>query len=402
MTYSGRARAHPSSLGRLARPGALFAVLAVAAALCAAGATAARAQSPTATVTPEPASTAPAAAPTPKAAGGTPSPAATGRISGTITDGTAGASLSGDLPILLIELNGNNVVDSQQTTVSGGAYSFAVVPDASASFVLRLEYQGVPYFGDPAQITPDQPTAQRDITVYETTSEAPALTIQSTTATLLAIDRAAGQLTLLREDLVQNPSDRVYVGAKGAPTLRLPAPDGTTDAGGLTADDPVQLQGGVVTVGTPLLPGVTSVVTRYTIGYDRQADRYQLRVTTPVQADRIEARAPSRFLRSLDPVGDAQRAPDAQVQGEQLLVVTRQNVPPGQGLQVDMIGLSGAQPAGNPLTDRPTVVLGAAIALVVIAGGAVGAGWWGAARRHRRAGAGGDGAGGDGSPGASS
>ena len=39
-------------------------------------------------------------------------------------------------------------------------------------------------------------------------------------------------LGLLREDLVANPSDRVFVGDANRVTLRIPAPTGTTEATG--------------------------------------------------------------------------------------------------------------------------------------------------------------------------
>jgi hypothetical protein len=340
--------------------GLLAAAAVLAVALTATGATAARAQTPSPTATMAP----------------------TGRISGTVTNGTAGGSVPSGLSVLVITLTGSSVSGSQEVPVVDGAYAVAVAPDPAVSYVLRLTYQDVPYFADAVQLSAAQPTADRDITIYEPTTTVPALTIQTTTVTLVAIDRAQGTLSLLREDLVRNPTDRVYVGADGGPTLRLPAPDGTSDATGFVAGDGTQLQGGVVTVTTPLLPGITSVVTRYTVDYDRATDRYRLRVTAPVQADRVEARAPARFIVSMDPVGDARRAPDAQVQGEQLLVVGRDGTAPGQGLLVDLVGRSGIRPASNPLTDRPGAAFAALLAIVVMAGGAVGSGAW----RGRRAG----------------
>lgn len=297
---------------------------------------------------------------------------AAGRISGEVRSGTAGATLDGSLRLLLITLEEAKVVGSQEATPRDGRFAFDVDPRRGLSHVLRATYQGVPYFAEVVRLTPEQPRAERALTVYETTRERPALRIESTAVTVIAIDRGAGELTLLREDLVQNPGDRVYLGDDRGATIRVPAPDATREAGGLEgSEDELRHEGGVVVASTPLRPGLTSVVTRYLVGYDLARDRYRLRVTAPWPTDRIEARVPARFVLSLSPVQPTRRDRETDLQGERLLVVSREPAAEGQGLLVDLDGLSGVLRARQPLTERPASAVAAAVALAAVAGGAI-------------------------------
>lgn len=293
-----------------------------------------------------------------------------GRISGTVVNGTAGASAPDGADVQLITLDGSDVVDSQTANVADGRFAFAVDPSASYTHVLRIAYEDVAYFADAVLLTPDAPTAERELTVYETTTEPPDLSITVTTVTIVALDRATGELTLLREDVVHNPRDRVYVGDDDGITFRVPAFDGVSDAGGLVDDGSVRYEAGLVTVALALLPGDTSVVTRYLVRYDRAADRYRLRATAPLPADRIEARVPARFVLSVEPVGDTRRDGEDTLQGERVLVLARDGVGSGDGLLGDLVGLSGVARARNPLTDQPGAAIAVAIAVVTLFGAA--------------------------------
>ena len=104
--------------------------------------------------------------------------------------------------------------------------------DVSLTHVLRAVYRGVHYFAAQAvTLSAELLSAEREITVYETTSDPPPLRIDSTVLTVVALDRANAQLTLVREDMVVNPGDRTYAGDDRGITLRLPAPE-AVDRGG--------------------------------------------------------------------------------------------------------------------------------------------------------------------------
>jgi hypothetical protein len=302
------------------------------------------------------------------------SESSTGRIEGTVRNGTAGATLGDGLRMTLIELRGGEVTGSEQAAVEGGRFAFEVEPTPETTYVPLATYGGVQYLGDVVRLSAEQPTAVRDFTVYETTSETPPLRIEETVVTVIALDRANGELTLVREDLVANPSDRVYVGGEGGATLRLPVPEGTLEASGLNAEAEFGFEDGVLATTLPLRPGVTSIVTRYQVSFERAADRYRMRITAPVDAGRVTLRVPERFVRSLRPALPARVAAEQEIEGERLLVLERTAALPGHGLVADLVGLSGIRPATNPLTEPRGAVAGAGIALAVLAAAALAAG----------------------------
>ncbi len=334
----------------------------------------------------------PTATPTPTASpSATPAIIGTARISGTITSGTLGMAVPEGLTVQLIVLDGSALGAPIAAPVSGGTYAVEVPLAAGRVFIPRLVSEGVEYLGDPVTFAESAPLprmATRDFRVYGVTREAPDLAIASSTMTVIGIDRERGQLGLLREDLVANPGDRVFIGDAQGVTLRLPAPTGTIEATGDNVDGKFALERGVVTTTVPIRPGkLTSIVTRYVVGYDTQADQYALRVTSPVPAEAVLVRVPTGFVGALKPQAGARRgtnvpaptqgaptgrpATDAQV----LQVVESEGtVKPGGGIVVELIGLSKAVIQRNPLTERTGALAAAAIAIAIV-GGATAVRW---------------------------
>ena len=294
-----------------------------------------------------------------------------GTISGTITLETPGDTLPAGIELQLIILEESQAPTSaQQQADPSGAFTFQVDPDPRLNYVPFLIYEGVRYFSTPSSIRFDDTTSSASIAfeVYSTTTEAPNLSIEATTVIAVALERSTSTLTLIREDLIVRDELTVYVGGDDAVTLRIPVPDGTIDAGGLEVDDPdFSFEGGTVNVSLPLRPGPNSIVTRYTVGYDAAEDMYRLRITSPLTASHIEARAPENFVSKLEPRGDdARRAADADFEGDTILVVERIGpATPGQGLVVDFVGLSGARSA-HILTTTTGAVVGSILALAII------------------------------------
>ncbi len=162
----------------------------------------------------------------------------------------------------------------------------------------------------------------------------------------------------------------MYVGGEDEVTLRIPVPDGTISAGGVDEDDPnFSFGGGTLNVSTPLRPGVNSIVTSYTVGYDAIEDMYRLRVTSPLPTDQLEVRVPETFVDKFEPQDDqSERASDSQFEGETILAIERIGpATPGQGLIVNLIGLSGAAPA-HVLTTTTGAIVGSLLALAIIVG----------------------------------
>ena len=308
-----------------------------------------------------------------------------GEIRGRIVQGTAGAPTPEGIPVELIILGGASGLETAQTVSGeGGAFLFEVLADPQRTYVVRIERQGVQYLSPPLLLSRELPTTDIEITIYEATRERPDLRIESTLVTLLALDRAAAQLTIERTDEVTNPGDRIYVGDEEGVTLRLPLPDGVAAAYGAGADSGFVLEGGVLAATTALRPGATSVVTRYVVGYDRAEDAYTLRITAPFPTGRMEIEVPGRFVQDLEPLGESDRAAARAVAGERVEVIARAAARPGESVSVRLEGLAGRN-AANPLTGRGGALIGMLLALAVTGGGALllRAGL-------RRAGAGGD------------
>ena len=223
-----------------------------------------------------------------------------GRITGVVLLGGSGP-LAEPLTVQLIVLGEGGVQSAQEATTEGGRFAFDVEADADLSYVVRGLYDGVQYLTPPVLLSPELPTAEVELVVYATTTEPPALSVDRTTVTVLRLDRANAQIVFLREDEVRNPGDRVFVGDEDGVTLRIPLPDGTlvAEAGG---EGDSRVEGGTLAVGTVLRPGVTTVVSRYVVGYDRARDAYALRVTAPLPTDQMEVSVPTRFADEIRPL----------------------------------------------------------------------------------------------------
>ncbi len=297
-----------------------------------------------------------------------------GVIDGVVRLVTPGEELQPTTVELVIDREDSDEFESlEQPVAADGSFAFEVEADPSINYFAVVRYAGVPYLSNPLLISPDFPSASVEFEVYATSTVAPALTIEATTVTLLAIDRQNTALTLIREDLVRHDEPVIYVGDEGGTTLRIPVPDQTFEAGGFDDTKEYVFDGGIVSVSTALRPGVTSIVTRYTVRYEADEDEYRLRITSPLTADHMEIRVPERFLREVEPQGDTvTRGEDDEFEGESLIVVERtEPAAPGQGVVANLIGLSGAERASHPLTSGVGAAIGVLLALIIVGGAAI-------------------------------
>jgi hypothetical protein len=296
---------------------------------------------------------------------------ATGTIGGSVLQGTEGAPL-GEATVELIMLAGSDVGVAGRTTLVDGAYEFRVPLDPEVRFIPRVVYGGVQYLGEPASLSSETPAVEVDpITVYETTDHIAELSIRETVVTVIAIDRGTGQLGMVREDFVVNPTDRVLAAPTEGATLRIPAPERTVDAAGENADGRFALVDGVLTTTTPMRAlNETLLITRWLVEYDIQSDRYVLRITVPVTADRVVVRVPHEYVRRLMPEGDATRAPDEFIEtatgDAPLYTAVLEGAGPGDSLVVVLDGLA-ISVNRNPIAEPPGNVIAATAALLLLA-----------------------------------
>ena len=295
-----------------------------------------------------------------------------GVVRGKVTMLSAGAALEGTLEVELIVLEGSKVTSAVKAPVSDGAYEARVPTTAGRTYIPRINYQRVDYFGDPVRLSPTEKAATRDFAVYATTDRADTLSLIQTIVTVVGLDRTKGEMGLLREDVVSVSGDRVYTGGASGVTLRLPAPEGTTEAS--DEDSGGTFANGVMAVTTPIRPGeASSIITSYLVKYDPAQDRYRLRVTVPIPAQSVVARVPREFARKVRPVAPAEQVDDQVLKDEARTVLyivrTPDRIEAGQSLLVDIDGVAGTL-QHHPLTEQP----GASIAVGAVLAGAAAAG----------------------------
>jgi hypothetical protein len=292
---------------------------------------------------------------------------ATGTISGEIVMGTAGVAVPEGLVVELIAVDVDGALSTVEVASEGGRFAVDVVADPDFAYLVNVIYEGVRYFSQqPLLLSNELPTAETTVTVYAATADPPQLRIAATTMTVVALDGVVGQILLLREDRVLNPSDRTYAGDERGVSLRLPVPDRTLDAGGVSEEGSFSLEGGQLAVYVPLRPGGTTVVTRYLVGYDSGEDSYRMRATTSLPADRIELHVPESFVGSVRALDESSRGDAIAIEDDRLIVIERAGgLVPGASAVAELRGLSGRS-APNPLTERTGAIAGAALALVAL------------------------------------
>ena len=296
-----------------------------------------------------------------------------GRIEGRLVSGTEGFEAPEGTRVQLIALAEDGAITTfEADTAADGSFAFEPPADPSVTYIVRAIVDGVQYLsGAPVLLSPDLTTAEVELPVHGATTEAPDLTITETTVTVLDMDPVLRQISLVRQDLVLNPTDRTYIGGDGGVTLRLPVPDRLLDADGVSEEGTFALEGGTLNASVPLRPGLSQVLTRYVVDYEATENAYQLRVTSPLPTDRIAIRVPESFVSALAPLGETVRGERGELQGEALLVAEVVNDAPraGQSAVAELRGLAGRN-APNVLTAPPGAAIGLALVVGVIAVGA--------------------------------
>ncbi len=156
---------------------------------------------------------------------------AVGTIRGTVTNGSPGGDLPGELEITLSGFDGEQEAYTQSSSVAAdGSYAFSDVPVvAGRIYGVTVGYQDVLYFSDGAHLTGDLAPLDMPVTVFETTTDPAALTIER--LHVLFDFSAADQVQVIELWVVSNAGDRTVVAAPSRGTLEVSLPEGATDLG---------------------------------------------------------------------------------------------------------------------------------------------------------------------------
>jgi cytochrome c553 len=135
-----------------------------------------------------------------------------GVVHGTITNGTAGAVVSGEMTVRLYVLDSSfNQVDLLTQTVSGADVTFNDVPmRPEQNCAMTVLYQDTWFSSDPLPCTPDNPNLELSVTIYDKTSDPSAVEI---TLLLTQVQRQGSQLFVLQIVSFDNVTDKAYSSA---------------------------------------------------------------------------------------------------------------------------------------------------------------------------------------------
>ncbi len=196
---------------------------------------------------------------------------AQGRIQGQVANGTTGNPAANQAVQLLLPRGGMQQVATTTTDASGRFVFPSANIDPSSFYLVQAAYQGVDY-NAPAQFDPGG-TATISITVYNATSSAPLLRIQSARVVI----QAQGDKAHVQEMFaVRNPSDppRSYANSEGTFHFRLSPGRGEPNAAvaglmNMPLPQPVNpgKGPGEYFLRCPLKPGLTIVMIAYDVDY---------------------------------------------------------------------------------------------------------------------------------------
>jgi len=158
-------------------------------------------------------------------------PAAVGTIQGVVTNGTPGGDLPEGLEVRLSGFDGEQETYQQSARVAAdGRYTFSDVPAvAGRIYGVTAAFGDVLYFSEGAHLSGDPAPLDLPITVYDTTTDTAALSIQR--LHVLFDFSAADQVQVIELWVISNQGDRTVVSAPARSILEVPLPEGAADLG---------------------------------------------------------------------------------------------------------------------------------------------------------------------------
>ncbi len=156
---------------------------------------------------------------------------AKGTVAGALSNGTAGGSIPAGQPVVLHVFDNFNETDTITSTVkSDGTFEFAgidLTPDRA--LIVSARYNEVLYTSDVGAVTPDQPDYQLPITIFESTTDSSALSVERMH---IVFEFSAGFVQVGELFVISNNSDQTFASeTAGGLTTAFPLPQGYTDLG---------------------------------------------------------------------------------------------------------------------------------------------------------------------------
>jgi hypothetical protein len=293
-----------------------------------------------------------------------------GVVEGKLINATADAGVPAGATAVLYRVRERQVLgeDSQAVDTEGRFRFQGLDVDPSLVYLLVAEYHGVLY-PHPQLLRPtEQSPVTLEATVYETTSDPSAVTLER--ASMLAVEVDSNHLVVMEMGTVLNDGDRTYVGdERGA--LRLSLPAGATDVqaeAGLSDQDLEVTPDGVVSR-RPVSPGRLQFAVRYSLPVEGSVLDLSKRLGHPVSSFNLYV--PQGVLQASSPQLIQQGGAATELGGVKYQVYNGNQLPADSTLTIRISGLParGWQLGPEQLTAATlagTLALGAAAWLLVL------------------------------------
>lgn len=166
----------------------------------------------------------------------------TGKITGFVYNGSADSTIVVGAEVNLLVNRGHTIIDDSsyvQKTDAKGRFEFANLKiDTTLLYYPRSTSNDIVYYGRAVRLTSDQPMAQSDVIVYDTTSSPAKIVMQ---LEHLFIDAEPGKLSFREIFVMNNVGDKTFIGEHfDEPNqhfvLRFPLPPGFEDVEILTPE----------------------------------------------------------------------------------------------------------------------------------------------------------------------
>ena len=260
-------------------------------------------------------------------------------IRGSVVNGTAGAGLPPEIPVLLLISDGadNLLFTGQASTEQDGGFQFDDVPRTSQGiYALSLDYEGV-FYGNSLNFQDVLDEVQ--LTVYETTQDASVVRVTRQLLVIAGVDKKDREISAIEFVWLNNSSDRTLLPDLTSPGqisfLRFALP---LQANELSVRS--NLPGGdIVSIGTgfaltsPVLPGDHNL--EFSFRFPYTGDSVSYRQSLSQGADVYQVLVPQRLaeveVRPLQPIPS--------IEGSEFRVWEEKGFEPGQGTVLELTNL---------------------------------------------------------------
>ncbi len=294
-------------------------------------------------------------------------------IVGTLANGTAGASSPAHQPLTLYALtqDGSSILFTRTVTSdAGGQFAFDQLdPSPTTMYAIQTQYLKAYYTSDPLTFAHGGVTLTVPITVYETTTDAAALSVEQMH---MFFDFAPGSTTVGQLFIVSNSGDRAYLGADGT-SLHLPLPRGATNVrfqdGELGGRYQSTSEGFADTEAIAPGTGAAQILVSYDLPYDGKQLDLSLPMAYPVKSVNVLVPDPGPKLTSSQLTSSGSR----QTQGGNMQNYVGGSLAAGASLALQISGAANATTTSGISSDStsPPWVLVASAALLLVAVGIV-------------------------------